>query len=157
MAVFSMGKLALVGSARDQGGPVASTETEAKKTLTSAMETIARFIPTDVVTIYVAGIGLFAPKTPTGKWTIFAIAAGLIPVFLLISAFEQRESGQSVAIRRVLLLFLFATVAYAAWTSALPATPFEQFSEDATRIGGFAVIVASLIIPRVAKLTGAVD
>lgn len=121
-----------------------------------AMEKIAAFVPTEVIGLYVTGVGIFAPVTDVGKWSIFFVCALLIPVVLGIGYWENQKKGLPPPGGRIFgLLLAMAFVAFCAWASALPNTPFLEFGERATLVGGFVVLILSLLMPRIAVLLGA--
>src|SRR4051794_29708605 len=59
----------------------------------SALEQVTQWIPTEVVTIYVAILGIFAPGGSSGKWIIFAIGAVSVPLFVLLNAALVNKRG----------------------------------------------------------------
>jgi hypothetical protein len=153
---------AAAGEAGTSGGGSESTTTtdeSTDKAVKSAAEKITAFIPSDVVGIYIAGLGFFAPESLRGKWWIFGIAAGLVPIFLLISYFaekkrdKQRTDGD--AQRRVvdyLLLALFAEIAFVCWAAAFPGSPFLSLIPSATKIAAFGMIVLAAVMPPIAAI-----
>lgn len=131
----------------------------------SALEAITQWIPTEVVAIYVALLGIVAPSSSSGKWIIFAIGAVSVLVFVLLNAALVNKRGADawtkeqkpgtapkVAGKRLFLLVVLAAVAYLVWTFALPDTPFLDLTDQATRIGGALVVVVSLAMPKVAEV-----
>lgn len=127
-----------------------------KKTVESAMEKIAAFIPSEVIGIYVAGFGILSPQSDAEKWWIFGICLVLIPVFMLLNYWDHRKNITGGELARLksprtgVILLAFAIVAFVAWVAALPGTPFLSFSARATAIGGWSVVILSLIMYRVA-------
>ncbi len=131
----------------------------------SALEAITQWIPTEVVAIYVALLGIFAPRSSSGKWIIFAVGAVSVLVFVLLNAALVNKRGAEAWTReqkpgappklagtRLFLLILLAAVAYLVWTFALPDTPFLALTDEATRIGGALVVIVSLAMPKVAEI-----
>jgi hypothetical protein len=134
-------------------------------TVESALEQITQWIPTEVVTIYVAILGIFAPSKASGKWIIFAIGAISVPVFVVLNASIVNKRGAAewrkenrpgdppkIAGKRLRLLVVVAAVAYLVWAWALPATPFLDLTDQATRVGGALVVVVALLMPKIAEL-----
>lgn len=127
------------------------------RTADSAMERVSAFIPSEIIGLYVAGLGIFSPETDTGKWQIFWICFALIPVIMVLNYLIQRKQSQGgLGLWPSLVLFGFAIVAFVAWTAALPSTPFLSIFPDATTIGGWAVIILAVIMYKVAELMGIV-
>lgn len=153
-------KAAAAASTGSSGGqPVGSVDTAVK----SAAEKITAFIPSDVIGIYIAGLGVFTPGTTKAKWWVFGIAAALAPIFLLIAYFvekrndKQRASGQTQ--RRIidyLLLALFAEVAFVFWAAAFPESPFLSITPIATKIAAFGMVILAAVMPSIASICGLV-
>jgi hypothetical protein len=123
----------------------------------SAMEKLTKFIPTEVIAIYVAAVGILAPLGDTGKWWIFFICLGLIPILIVISYYQQKKKQKAEArsnSRIAVLLMLFALVAFTAWACALPETPFLVFTPLAVKIGAVAVLVLAALMNPLADLLG---
>jgi hypothetical protein len=131
----------------------AAAAAPAKPTIDSAMEKITAFIPSEIIGIYIAGFGILAPVTTEGKWWIFGICVALIPLFMLLNYLRNRKRQLPVPGRgRSLVLVVCALVAFTAWASAMPNTPFLAITPLATQIGGFAVLVVAGILYAVADL-----
>lgn len=131
----------------------------------SALESITQWIPTEVVAIYVALLGIFAPDESSVKWAIFGVGAVSVLGFVLLNAALVNKKGAEawaredrpgtapkLAGRRLALLFVVAMVAYVVWAFALPDTPFLDLTDEATRIGGALVIIVSLAMPKISEL-----
>jgi len=131
----------------------------------SGIEKITAWIPSEVVAIYVALVGIFAPGSETTKWVIFGIGAVCVPTFVGLNAALVNKQGKDewsrqnkegspprIARKRIGLLIAFGLVAFVVWAFALPATPFLTITDSATKIGGALVIVMSLLMPLLAKL-----
>lgn len=153
MSLISMTRLASNEKA-EAAGPSAAISKTKRLTLGSALESVVAFIPTEVVTLYVAALGIFHPTTSAAKWGIFGFCGLLVPIFVIIGSLEEHQRGKEVSIKSGGLVVVFGLVAYTTWTMALPETPFEEFTEYATKIGGAAVLVTASILPRVAGLCG---
>ena len=160
MSLIRMANLAAASGARtkDVRATIAS-ETPGQgdqAKLNSAMEKITTFIPSEVVGLYVASLGIIAPVTPEAKWWIFGICVVLVPIFLLFTYLIQKRKNQAPGVRVLVILILFGLFAFVAWASALPSTPFLQFTDKATEIGGAFVIGAALFLYRFAEALGIV-
>ena len=119
-----------------------------------ALEKVTAFVPSEVIGFYVAGLGILTPATSEGKWWMFAICLVLIPVLMALTYLAQtrRAEAGTPPFRLWLILVAFAIVAFVAWTAALPATPFLDFTPRATVIAGVAVLILAVLMYRVADL-----
>jgi hypothetical protein len=131
------------------------------KSLDSAMERIVAFVPSEVIGIYVVGLGILSPESNAGKWWIFVISLLLIPVFMLLNYLGKKKSAspsETVTLpkKTTAVLFFFALVAFTAWAAALPATPFLSINRHATAAGGWSVLILTGIMYKVADLLDAV-
>jgi hypothetical protein len=123
----------------------------------SAMEKLTKFIPSEVIAIYVAAVGILSPLGNTGKWVIYFICILLIPILIVINYYQQKrkQKAQANTNRRIAsLLVLFALVAFTAWTCALPETPFLLFTPLAVKIGAVAVLVLAAVMTPLADALG---
>jgi hypothetical protein len=117
------------------------------------MEKISAFIPSEVLGIYVAGLGILSPESDTGKWWIFGICLTLVPVFMVLDYLERRKrSSLKLGARIGVTLLIFATLAFVAWAAALPGTPFLSLSPRGTTIGGWAVVILAAFMYRMAAV-----
>jgi hypothetical protein len=124
--------------------------------VSTAMEKIAAFVPTEVIGLYVSGLGILAPTEAGGQWLLFGICALMIPLLMYLSYLlrKQKELPPPSPLTSLILGGL-ALVAFAAWASALPSTPFVALlGERAHLIGGFAVLVLSILMPQIAAVLG---
>lgn len=133
------------------GGGAASGAPAANQSVTAALEKITAFIPSEVIGIYVAVIGILAPASMRGKWVIFGLCVILVPFFMWLGYKAAKRKNLPVpGARAFVLLLILAIVAFVAWGAALPSTPFEVFHADATRFGGALVIILGYAIPKIA-------
>lgn len=138
---------------------------ETATTASSALAAIAAYIPTEVLTVYVAILATFGVAVPTaetasGTGTLAATAPTpvvLYLVFLVLApvvvwglyAAKARQAGRKlpISIGSWPKWEMFAgAVAYAIWAAALPASPlgaFEWFNQAAA--GVVALIVSMLL------------
>lgn len=133
------------------GGTAAARTDNSQALLGKALETVSSFIPTEVVTLYVAGLGIVTPSGQHEKWVMFGAGIALTLLFVALNA----TGGKShVPPHRVAVVFFFAAAAFAAWASALPSSPFDDLYRRASIWGGFAVIVLAGVLPVVAPRFG---
>jgi hypothetical protein len=127
---------------------------------TSTLAAIAAYIPTEVLTVYVAVVAAINPAVTgagsTPVWVSFVLFLVLTPVVVwLVYAGKVRKAGKRlpVAPRRWPRWEMFAaTVAYAAWAFALPETPFSTFAWYSTAIAAVVVLVATTALGLVAPV-----
>lgn len=130
-----------------------------------ALEQVTQWIPTEVVTLYVAGLGFLALTGSTGKWIVFAAGAALVPAAVVLNAAlvnkrakiawqdaDKPGDAPRIGRKKELLLILVALVAFVFWACALPSTPFLTIWDQATRLGAFLVLVYSAFMPTIAEL-----
>lgn len=130
----------------------------------SALKSIAEWIPSEVLGIYIALLGLFTP-TGDGRWIIFLIGVALVPAMgLLNTAILNKQArelwqgepgsapqlgGRKLGIVLGLMLLSFITYAW-----ALPTTPFTDWVSDATIYGAAAAIILAPFLPKIAQMAG---
>ena len=159
MAIVTMTELALNAErpralGGKEGGLEGAPAPNGQKTA-SAIDQIVAFIPTEVIGIYIAGVGIVGPAG-RAKWGLLLLSTALIPLFVWLSDRIARRSDPSVpkAYSRLTWVGLLATSAFLAWAAALPETPFLDLSDKATRIGSFAAVVLAALLPKVATALG---
>jgi hypothetical protein len=122
--------------------PSAPAVTPRTITPLKAATELARYIPTEAIGLYLAILGAFAPLVATvgkpidmldftSRWRFYtimlAVTAGLV---WLIYAAKQAETPAKQRGKRFnipIFEMAVAVVAMAAWTAALPDSPFEDF------------------------------
>jgi quinol-cytochrome oxidoreductase complex cytochrome b subunit len=155
---MSIARMMSLGGTREleitrPGAVAAADEAGKKTTVDTAMEKITAFIPSDVIGIYVAGLGVFSPQTDANKWYVFGVSVLLIPVLMLLNYFDQKKRNKPTPGPRIVaVLVVLALVAFVAWAGAMPGTPFLVFTPYATEIGGWAVVILALIMYKLADL-----
>lgn len=135
-----------------QAAAAAGGDETVTKTAESAMEKVSAFIPSEVIGIYIAGLGILSPTTDAGKWWIFGVSLALIPIVMLLNYLIQKKRADTpLGPRASFILFIFAVAAFVAWAAALPSTPFLSLSEYATNIGGWSVIILAAVMYKAAE------
>jgi hypothetical protein len=130
----------------------------------SAIEKVTAWIPTEVVTIYTALLGILTPDTSGGRWGVFAVGAVAVPFFVILNAVilnkraaaKWKQDGKTgdppkFSWGKAGGVAALSALSYVAWTFALPSSPWLDASDKAPQIGGAAVVVLSLVIPKVAE------
>jgi hypothetical protein len=132
--------------------PPASIKDQAKE----AFSNLTAFVPSEVVALYVAWLGLWSPQTDTAKWLAFFVCLFLIPVFMFVNYLIQKQSADSAKTKVWIILFIFAVVAFVVWAAAMPATPFLYFGEKVPTVAGFVVPILAALMTKIAKALGVV-
>jgi hypothetical protein len=119
----------------------------------AALRSIVDYIPTEIVTIYVAvGAALSDGGTPsrTGQWVAFWVFLGVTPLALgALFAARLRAAGSSPPLdpmRWPWPELTVATVAYVLWAFTLPGTPFADFSWYKPGLGAAVLLVGTLVL-----------
>jgi RsiW-degrading membrane proteinase PrsW (M82 family) len=126
--------------------------------LTTAVEVVTRYVPTEIVTAYVAVATLvIRPGGPrTAQWVVFYVFFVLTPVMVwLFSATRARSAGEPLPWhpgRWPVFELVIATVSFVLWAFALPSTPFEDFTWYQAVYGAAALIIGSLLIGAIAPV-----
>jgi hypothetical protein len=148
---------------RTRGELVEATKgaTSADNDLTHLMKLLTAYSPTEVIALYIAGLGVARDLEerlqrerpafdvlfmPLEWWNFFAFLVLSPIVVWLVFAGKLLASGKPLPIAfRTWPLWemIAATVAYAAWTLALPDTPFDGFWWYSQATAGFAALFVS--------------
>jgi len=133
-----------------------SSETNA---LASAARTIVAYIPTEIVTIYVAAVAAadIPGKQPAGgQWVLFWIFLVLTPIIVwgtYALAMKENRRGRPWRFRQwPATSMALATLSFTLWAFSLPKSPFGGFSWYRPSIGSVALLVGTLIIGTIASL-----
>ncbi|MGD9713938.1 MAG: hypothetical protein AB7V46_18055 [Thermomicrobiales bacterium] len=166
MSATSMANAAIERAAAREHTPGArsarSQAADSDNAFTAAMNAITTYIPTDVLTLYVAGSAIFLTTDSAGAsdfdkaWWIFAGGVIATPVVnALVFLAKLRSAG--VAIPREVRDWpiwesVAATIAFVFWAAALPATPFSEFSWYDAAFAGFLLGVVSLFLGLISSI-----
>ncbi len=122
-------------------------------TVTSAVDSLVKYIPTEVVTLYVAALS----ATPVVRSAIPAFDtrvtywgfAVITPLLLLLVYASKRSSSGLAPLPRVKewpwWKMFAATIAYLVWALAVPSSPYIS-GEAGVLIAGFGAIVISTFL-----------
>jgi hypothetical protein len=126
---------------------------------------LVRWIPTETITLYVAYLALLTPITAvtgkklcdsgdfTSRWVGVVVFDVVTLVFvLLVYVAKLRTTKQPF--RWPLWEILASMVAFLAWSLALPDTPLRNLCGYKVEIGGFLVLVTTILITVVADALG---
>jgi hypothetical protein len=146
------------------GAPTAVATSAAASGPNTALQTLTTYIPTEVLTLYVSAIASLGPLTikigardlQVGRWLPFWCFFAATPLIVWLAfASKIKAAGRSIPLRPSkwpLWEMTAATIAYAAWTFALPATPFAQESWYSSGLASFLILVVSAGLGIVAPL-----
>lgn len=141
---------------------------------TAALKSIATYIPTEIVTLYVAALAALAgsnPDTPAPPSAVaatggsvasstdlvaFWIFLALTPVIVwLVYAAKVRNAGKQLPWKVVSWPWwemISSTVAFAAWAYAMPSSVFTRFDWYTAAIGTLVVLVVSTLLGLIAPI-----
>lgn len=121
------------------------------------MEQITAFIPSEVVTIYLGGLGLLSPNELFWKWGLFLGGALLIPIFIFIDVKILKKANKPTpSLGKSVGLTIFALLAFTAWAGAMPETPFLSLWTHAQTAAAAAVLILAAGMYKFAALCGLV-
>jgi hypothetical protein len=103
-----------------------------------ALQEIVTYIPTEIVSLYVAWTGVLGQLTASracdadyaSRWIEFWIFLGATPIFVFAIWALQRSRRTRTSGKRLRFPLgeaFVSTVAFGAWAFALPATPFADY------------------------------
>jgi hypothetical protein len=153
-----------VGAAPTTAGEVGRSKGDraaTQSTATSAASAITTYIPTEILTLYVAVIAAVGPggAGTTGSstaWGSFLAFLVITPIVVwLVYAGKVRTAKKPLPVRLgqwPKWEMAAATIAFVAWAFALPATPFAALAWYNAALAGIAVLVVSTLIGLVAPI-----
>lgn len=162
MAITTMTQAALNSGrpAPARGGQVglegvAESAAQDQQKAPSALDQIVSYIPTEVIGIYIAGVGIVGPAG-RAKWGLLLLSTALIPLFVWLSDRIARQSNPDApkAYSKLAWVCVLACGAFLAWAAALPETPFLDLTDKATQLGSFAAVVLAALMPKLATALG---
>ena len=133
---------------------------ETASTASSALAAIAAYIPTEILTVYVAILATFGVTATAEGGTATATAATPLPIyiaFVILSplvvwalyAAKVRQANKKlpVSVRTWPKWEMAAAlIAYAAWAAALPASPLGTFSWFNQAAAGVVALIVSMLL-----------
>lgn len=147
---------------------------ETQSPATAALKAIATYIPTEIITLYVAALAALAGSSPGAPAKVSdvartggSIAAStdlvafwvflvLTPVIVwLVYAAKVRNAGKRLPVRVASWPWwemVSSTIAFAAWAYAMPESVFTRFGWYTAAIGALVVLVVSTLLGLVAPL-----
>jgi ABC-type xylose transport system permease subunit len=128
----------------------------------TAIGQLARWIPTESLTLYVAFLGVLTPIVGTaracdagyaGRWAALgAFLVMTVCIVVLVHVAKVRRTQEPF--RWPLFEMSVSAVAFTAWAIALPDTPLNDFCGYKTEVGAFIVLATTAIIGLVADALG---
>ena len=142
-------RAAATAPATEPEGAAGGQAAESSGQIDTALHVLFGYIPTEVLTLYVAVLAAVQQpnKVTSADWTAFwgFLVATPIVVWLVYGA-KVKVAGKPVPLTFgtwPLWEMFAATVAYCAWAFALPNTPFSAYPWYSAGLSGVAVLVAS--------------
>lgn len=144
-------------SAPEGAGQPGSTEGSADSSQT-ALNLLFGYIPTEIVTCYVATITAFGNINSAGLWRIFYITLCITPMtVLVIYAVKLKKLGLSPP-RPLnpktwpMWEMIAATLAFTAWAFGLPQSPFKDLPWYNGGFASLVLVLASTLLGLIAPL-----
>lgn len=133
---------------------------DSQSAATTALNVIVTYIPTEVLTLYVAVLAAIQDpnrKSYSALWAafyFFLIATPLIVWLVYAAKVRAADKPLPLAPRAWPVWEMFAaTVAYTAWAFALPETPFKYYGDwYSPALAGVIVLIISTLLGLVAPL-----
>jgi hypothetical protein len=132
---------------------------DSQSAMTTALKVIATYIPTEVLTLYVAVLAAIQIPNRTSYrslWAAFYVFLGATPVIVwLVYAAKVRAAGKPLPLaprQWPIWEMSSAAIAYTAWAFALPETPFKEFNWYSAALAGVIVLIISTVLGLVAPL-----
>lgn len=140
-------------------GAMDASQTAPTNSVTTALSVLTTYIPTEVLTMYVAVLAALqdpSNKTMASQWVTFwaFLVATPIVVWLIYSA-KVKSAGKELPLSPTkwpLWEMAAAMLAYTAWAIALPNTPFAQLPWYSAPLSGIVVLLASTVLGLLAPI-----
>jgi len=150
-------------SAPKSAGQIASATADipdAQSAVTTALKVIVTYIPTEILTLYVAVLAAIQdPNRHSSRslWNVFYFFLIVTPIVVwLVYAAKVNAANKPLPIRPKtwpLWEMFAATIAYAAWAFGLPDSPFKDFTDwYSPAVAGLAVLVVSTFLGLIAPV-----
>ena len=125
----------------------------------AALQALAIYIPTEVITLYLCVIGLVTHPEHVSRpeWRAFLVFQAITPVVVwLVYAGKLRAAGKPIPFAPAqwpCWEIIAASIAFGAWAFGLPVSPFRSFADRYSAAwAGFVPIAASVAIGLLAPL-----
>lgn len=132
---------------------------EVDSALSAALRAIVTYIPTEIVTTYVAVLAALSDggtSSRSGQWAAFVVFAALAPTTVwVLFATKSRTRGLPLPLRPhdwPLWEMVASALAFFAWAYALPDSPFNQWKWYRPSLGAAVLLLVSFGLGLVAPL-----
>ncbi|WP_273704925.1 hypothetical protein [Candidatus Accumulibacter cognatus] len=151
------GEIAAAANTPPTAGPK-PTETLAnqKNAVETALNVLFGYIPTEVITLYVAVISAIqsGPKPTQGEWNAFIAFAVATPIVVwLVYGAKLKQASKPLPTAYgawPVWEMAAATIAFVAWSFALPRSPFAAYDWYSAALSGVVVLIVSTLLGLVA-------
>jgi hypothetical protein len=148
-----------------QALPASATNSGVNKSLS----TVAAFIPSEALALYVALLGVFigtsSDREYAAKWFIFALGLAVTCLAIFDGYVSARrvhaanpETTPAPSLGRFVKIVVFALIAFTIYVMAMPDNPFEQLANDSdvniNAVSGVLALLAGFVLPMVASWLG---
>ena len=149
--------------------PAIPTLKETRSNVNTALSAVATFIPSEVLALYMALLGLVIGTSEARqygtKWSLFALGI-LLCLFAVFDGYmtarkahaDDAEANPPPDTSRFVKIAVFAVVAFTIYAMAIPDTPFEQLAGrlnlNLNLVGGVLALLAAFVLPTVASWLG---
>lgn len=144
-----------------QAGVVAGGAHPADAHVGGALSIVSDYIPSEILTMYIAIIGLVqtAGATWLMKWSVFAGALAVLLAYVVISFLQQRldhvhHRGPAASVWHYSWVAGMASVAFTAYAMSIPGNPFEEITRQLTILGGALGLGLAVLMPMLGRLVG---
>lgn len=142
--------------------PLAEAPVLPKTKGSSALDALARFIPTESITLYVAAVAAMPSLKEAFSWadevTVYWTFAVLTPIlFLLITLGKRRSAGLRVLpspSKFPWFKLIASTLAFLVWALAVPSSPYLT-GEGGKVVAGFGALLVSTFLTLLEPLLSA--
>jgi len=121
--------------------------------INTALQTVVIYLPTEVLTLYVA---VLAATDTTSRWISFwAFLIATPAIIWMVFAAKVKSENRVLPVvpgQWPVWEMLAGTIAFVAWAFALPTTPFSTFTWYSAGLAGVAVTIASTLLGLLAPL-----
>lgn len=132
--------------------------TQSRSDRRSALSALARYIPAETITIYIAGLSvepIVSPDLPFfDSALVYWICLALTPLLVVLVFYsEKRSLVLSAPISWPYWPLFSATIAFAIWGLAVPGAPFIN-AEGVKALTGFAALLVSVVLDAFSRIVG---
>jgi hypothetical protein len=141
MTAYSLGQRGVTG------------QTAPSSTIDSFIGRVIRWIPTDIIALYTAGISLLAqPPAESGAKYLLIGFIILAPLAVLLGAWTAGTGGTSWFTAKIKYRTLFAPIAFVIWSPSVPSSGWQEWHlvNDHPRLTVIVCGVAAYVFAQVA-------